>query len=1054
MAAMSDPRLAIVIPVFRHSVLMVDAVESALAQDAPFGIRILIVNDGCPHPETEEIGQALARAHPDRITYLRKANGGLSSARNHGIAHVLAHLPSVEAIYMLDADNALRPLSMARAMAALEADPAAGWIYPDIDMVGLASGHDYSGPYSVLLHLAMNTCEAGSLIRRAVFEAGVSFDTTFKAGFEDWDFFLSAVGAGFRGKTMEGFGFLYRKRPESMLADSEREREPILAKLRAKHRALFSPRAMLRLEQEEAPRYAFVLADLAEVWLTTDPLAPAEVLSFEDYTLRFWQAQVAPGRAPLPPLTVVTKSEVLAEAASVQMLHGLLWQMECMLDQVHLAGLRGAEAAGDRLAIGLLPEGLRGADEAALLMITTDLLMASSVDRVGSWMGSLTSATPQPRFALAELRLPFAPVALGGGGAATALLDLVARLRNAPWAEGARSLRDWRSPDLARRALSHHILRRRFGQQPVLPMLRGEGRHIGLVLSILEFGGVEKVALNFARAFAARGWSVHLFLLGTRDAAITAEWRETLASITFLADPEFAAWGGGERSYFGTEIPRWAAHGNHPRLIALLHWLDAVIDLHSGAAVAVMSQLKKQGVVTVTSLHLADLSPMGRPTGNPFLTLAYEHAFDLFTPCSLALGDWLHAMGIPEDKIVPAPNAASFPIASDRLAGLLAERRAPERLRALYLGRLDAQKGLERLGEVIAASAHLPIDWTVIGKAILTEGAPPLPPSVAAVLRPALSTPEELTAAYAEADVLVLLSEYEGLPLTILEAMRQGVVPIATDVGAVSEVVAAETGVLLPLETAVEGCLAALEDLAFDQARLGRLSRAAAEAMAGRDWLGATEGLAQAIDRVAAKRQVAADADLPPPAHVAPLSAGQEAAPSTDLTPAAWSDLPMAGGEIGAYEPFAGFVQFGAPDGAETRAVVRPHTVRRRDGRAQRILSLKAEGQIPRWFTWELVLSGVDLREHAVLDWRLRYALGRPRNLWAQFMLDGGGEHVQFDIGTLRGTDAGTEMTFPLALRQIPPETLARLTTVRLVLSTDGELLPFDLLAFSVQGRG
>lgn len=1055
------PLIAIVVPVFRHSVLLIDAVESALSQEAP-GIHILIVNDGCPHPETDETCRAFARAYPDRITYLKKKNGGLSSARNHGITHVLDHMPSVRALYMLDADNQLRPQSMSRAMAALDGDAEAGWIYPDIDMVGLTSGHDYSGPYSVLLHTAMNTCEAGSLIRREVFEAGVLFDVTFKAGFEDWDFFLSCVEAGFRGKNIEGFGFLYRKRPESMLADSEREREPILARMRAKHRALFSPRAMLELEQTEAPRYAIYLWDLDQVWLTTDPLAPATVLTRDDFALRLWQARSAPGRFVLPPLTVVTRSDTMAEAQAAGMLHGLLWQLETMADQVHLAGLMGARGNADRMGLRVLAEADRSPDEAAMLLLSSDLLTAAAADGQGGWMGSILSDAPQPRVAVAEVTLPPSlPVqALTKGGAASALIDLLDGLRHAPWAQAAITLRDWRHPDLRRRAASHTILRQRLGQQPTLPMLRCSGRHMGLLLSIVEFGGVEKVALNFARAFVARGWTVHLFILDRREAAVTQEWRDVVSSVTFLADPEFAPWGGGDRSYFGTEIPRWAAAGNHPRLIALLHWLDAVIDLHSGAAVAVMSQLKKLGAVTATSLHLADLTPMGRPSGNPFLTLAYEHAFDLFVPCSLTLGDWLHAMGIPEDKIIPAPNAPAFALAPDALQDLLLDRqtRAPRRLKALYLGRLDAQKGLERLAEVIARSADLPIDWRVVGKAILTDGAPPLSPLVQAVLEPALSTPDELITAFAEADVLVLLSEYEGLPLTILEAMRQGVVPLATDVGAVAEVVHDDlNGCLLPLGDAVEACLSALDDLCRNPVRLERLSQAAAAAMAGRDWLAATEPFARAIDKVATLRKVMSDADIPPPAHIASLSSADSERERIDLTPEMWVDLHRNGpdltADIGAYEPVADFMQFGAPDHSDVVCEVECHPVRNRKGVTTRVLSFKLRGHRQAWFTYELILDGVALRDFVSLEWTLRYAIARPRDLFAQFMLDGGGEFATVEYGTLRGTDAGSTMTLTLALRQIPADTLRLLTKVRLVLSTDGELLPFDLLDFTVHGR-
>ncbi|KGJ01478.1 MULTISPECIES: glycosyltransferase family A protein, partial [Paracoccus] len=131
------PRLAVVVPIFRHSVLLAEAIESVLAQRADFPIQLVLVNDGCPHRETDLVCREYALSYPDRITYLRKPNGGLSDARNHGIRHALATWASVEAIYMLDADNRLRPDAMANAMAALAQHPDAGWIYPNIDMFGL-----------------------------------------------------------------------------------------------------------------------------------------------------------------------------------------------------------------------------------------------------------------------------------------------------------------------------------------------------------------------------------------------------------------------------------------------------------------------------------------------------------------------------------------------------------------------------------------------------------------------------------------------------------------------------------------------------------------------------------------------------------------------------------------------------------------------------------------------------------------------------------------------------------------------------------------------------
>ena len=140
----------------------------------------------------------------------------------------------------------------------------------------------------------------------------------------------------------------------------------------------------------------------------------------------------------------------------------------------------------------------------------------------------------------------------------------------------------------------------------------------------------------------------------------------------------------------------------------------------------------------------------------------------------------------------------------------------------------------------------------MIGKAILAERGPALDRDLARMLEPPLTAPEDLEAAFAWADVLVLLSEFEGLPLTILEAQRAGVVPIATDVGAVNEAVEhGRTGILLPLDGAVEGCLSALAHLAADRAELRRLSQGAFDAMQGRDWVAATQPLHERLIRPA-----------------------------------------------------------------------------------------------------------------------------------------------------------------------------------------------------------
>ncbi|WP_457302975.1 glycosyltransferase, partial [Phyllobacterium sp. P5_D12] len=184
-------------------------------------------------------------------------NGGLSSARNYGIEFALRNFPNLEAVYFLDADNRITPTAIRDILGFMKSDDKVDWIYPNIDKFGIEWNGNYTTQYSRLLHLTFdNICEAGSLVSRRMLDAGVRFDESMKAGFEDWDFWLQAIGRGFLGANYPFFGFEYRQRAESMLRDSNRTREGILTYIRQKHKKLFAAETLLAWEHEETPRYA------------------------------------------------------------------------------------------------------------------------------------------------------------------------------------------------------------------------------------------------------------------------------------------------------------------------------------------------------------------------------------------------------------------------------------------------------------------------------------------------------------------------------------------------------------------------------------------------------------------------------------------------------------------------------------------------------------------------------------------------------------------------------------------------------------------------------
>jgi len=75
------PLVSIIIPVYNGSNFMREAIDSALEQTYR-DIEIIVVNDGSTdHGATESI----ARSYGDKIRYVKKSNGGVSSALNAGI---------------------------------------------------------------------------------------------------------------------------------------------------------------------------------------------------------------------------------------------------------------------------------------------------------------------------------------------------------------------------------------------------------------------------------------------------------------------------------------------------------------------------------------------------------------------------------------------------------------------------------------------------------------------------------------------------------------------------------------------------------------------------------------------------------------------------------------------------------------------------------------------------------------------------------------------------------------------------------------------------------
>jgi glycosyltransferase involved in cell wall biosynthesis len=812
-----SPIIAIIVPLFAHSVLVADALLSALGQDSPYPYVVIVVNDGCRFAESDLIIKSILALHPDTILYLVQRNSGLSAARNRGIDSAIAKLPALQAVYFLDADNAIQPKTIANAYAELLRHPDASWVYPNIDMFGIRRNFDYGGPYSPLMHTRYNICEAGSLVHRRVFDAGVRFDETMRLGYEDWDFWLSAAARGFRGVHQPYFGFRYRNRAESMLSQSKRDAAEITAYMQRKHRNLLDRRNLARLEAAEAPRYAVIFTESNETLLTAGVSPTADVLSQAAFDELLWRNIVIPSRQHFPPIVVFTTRAVFEELSRAGLIPWALYDCERILETMNFASVTIERSAGLTFA----SKAGGSTRDCSLLALGRDLLCSIIKDSDTNWIEKIQFPDAPMNVVNRTLTVPqsgpVAPVA--GGSVVFAFLLKILSWRGSPYRPAAQKAWIWREISVPSPHALVNVVREACGGEVVYPAAP-TGRHIGFVLSIGSFGGVERVAYNVARQFSNAGWQVHLFLLGASRLDLPEEFTGIPASINFIDDDIFRAWDS-QNQYHGTSLPA-AGSGQAKavhRMVAALGWLDAVVNCHSGALNAAAASLRKLGVATVTHLHLLDHSPLGRSVGHSMITLAYEHAYDLIVCNSAQLTGWMHAAGIPQEKLLHVPNAPGHSIDETTRTRILAGRRQPlEHLNVLYLGRLDRQKGMDRVARVVERTREqgLPIHWRIVGASVTGDYA--APPSLATLQEPAVYEREALVSLFMWADVMILLSDYEGVPLSVLEAQRAGVVVIATDVGALSEIIdPGRSGFLVGVDTAVEEALDILDLLCHAQ---------------------------------------------------------------------------------------------------------------------------------------------------------------------------------------------------------------------------------------------
>ncbi len=198
------PTVSVIIPTYNRGALLVEAVESALAQRRPPD-EILVVDDG-----SRDDTAARMAAYGERVRYVRQANAGPSAARNHGF-----RLARGEYLALLDSDDLWTPDRLERQLEVLQRHPDTDVVFGREVLFGAGQPdrdwnlHDpevrrvlaqTAGPLDPVLPLLIRenvVPTSTALFRRALLDRAGGIDESLRQA-EDWDLWLRFALAGAR----------------------------------------------------------------------------------------------------------------------------------------------------------------------------------------------------------------------------------------------------------------------------------------------------------------------------------------------------------------------------------------------------------------------------------------------------------------------------------------------------------------------------------------------------------------------------------------------------------------------------------------------------------------------------------------------------------------------------------------------------------------------------------------------------------------------------------------------------------------------------------------
>jgi glycosyltransferase involved in cell wall biosynthesis len=229
-------KVSVIIPLYNYATTIVECLETVVTQDLePLA---LVVVDDCSTDDGGREAIAFLERNNSRFSSARVVrhirNQGLAMSRNSGIAW-----SSEPYLFMLDADNRIRPPALSRLLDALHHSGAA-FSYSQLHLFGDIESFGIADIWDPAKLRSGNYIDAMAMIRRDVLIAvGGYASSAVEDGWEDYDLWCRLATRDFRGVFLPEILCEYRMHGASMINRTNLQAGELTAEMTLRHPKIF-----------------------------------------------------------------------------------------------------------------------------------------------------------------------------------------------------------------------------------------------------------------------------------------------------------------------------------------------------------------------------------------------------------------------------------------------------------------------------------------------------------------------------------------------------------------------------------------------------------------------------------------------------------------------------------------------------------------------------------------------------------------------------------------------------------------------------------------------